>query len=196
MSSELDSVESYPPWNFKWVIKGELAIMGYPKSKENIKYLEENGIVHLVSLSPEKQPPFEYFPFNFRWTPIDVLEFEPPTMDQIVAFINTCKVAFFNKEPLAVHCRLGRGRSGTMAACYLVNFYNARPERAVTTIRMLQPGAIETYSQEKMVWAYYDLVRSREEEQLLEEVEAFIGRLPRPKWDFKLRPRRILDDLD
>lgn len=61
---------------------------------------------------------------------------------------------------------------------------------------MLQPGAIETYSQEKMVRAYYDIVRSKEEEQLLEEVEAFIGRLPRPKWDFKLRPRRIIDELD
>ena len=98
MSAELDSADPIASWNFKWVIKGELAIMGCPKSKENIKHLVDNGITHLVSLSPEKQPPFEYFPFHFRWTPIDVLEFEAPTMEQIIAFINTCKVAVFNKE--------------------------------------------------------------------------------------------------
>lgn len=97
-SAELDSVEGLAPWNFKWIVHGELAIMGYPKSKENIKYLVDQRIIHLVSLSPEKQPPFEFFPFNFRWTPIDVLEFQPPTNEQIQAFINTSMVALHNNE--------------------------------------------------------------------------------------------------
>ena len=98
-------------------------------------------------------------------------------------------------QALDINCRLGRGRSGTMAACYLVHFYKQRPEKAVTTIRLLQPGAVETYSQEKIVSAYYDIIRSREEENLMEEVEAFVNKLPRPKWDFKLRPRKIFDYL-
>ncbi|XP_014246548.1 dual specificity protein phosphatase 23-like isoform X2 [Cimex lectularius] len=165
-----------PPWNFKWVVKNELVIMGYPKNEANILYLVQQGITHLVSLSPEKQPPFEHFPFHFRWTPIDVLEFEPPTLSQIINFINICKTAHFNKESVAVHCRLGRGRSGVMAACYLVRFYEMRPEYACTSVRLLQPGAIETYSQERTVHAYYDYLRQGEKEPLDEKKHAMLMR--------------------
>ncbi|KAK9504203.1 hypothetical protein O3M35_010588 [Rhynocoris fuscipes] len=151
------------PWNFKWIIKKELAIMGYPKSEANVKYIVKEGITHLVSLSPEKQPSFEYFPNHIRWTPIDVLEFEPPSLEQIKSFIHVCKTALHNGEAVGVHCRLGRGRSGVMAACFLVHFYDQRPEYAVTNVRCRQPGAIETFSQERAVYKYYDYINTETE---------------------------------
>uniref|UniRef100_A0A0A9Z3N7 Dual specificity protein phosphatase 23 n=1 Tax=Lygus hesperus TaxID=30085 RepID=A0A0A9Z3N7_LYGHE len=163
--------ESYAPWNFKWVVKGELAVMGYPKNEANVNFIVEKGICHLVSLSPEKQPAFEYFPNQMRWTPIDVLEFEAPTLGQINAFMNIAKTGLFNKEAVGVHCRLGKGRSGVMAACYLVRFYDQRPEVAVTNIRLLTPGAIETMGQERAVHAYYDYIRGEEPVQINEEFE-------------------------
>lgn len=46
-----------------------------------------------------------------------------------------------------MHCRSGRGRTGVMAACYLVYFLNLTPERAITTLRLGRPGSIETYRQ-------------------------------------------------
>lgn len=89
--------EALAPWNFTWIVKRELAIMGYPKCKGNVKYLMQNNIGHLISLSPEKQPPFELFPNNFKWTPLDILEFEPPTPEQIQTFIR------ISRETLASH---------------------------------------------------------------------------------------------
>ncbi|BES95057.1 PTPc_DSPc [Nesidiocoris tenuis] len=166
--------EAYPPWNFKWVIKGELAVMGYPKNEANVNFLVEKGICHLVSLSPEKQPAFEYFPNHFRWTPIDVLEFEAPTLGQINAFMNIAKTGQFNKEAVGVHCRLGKGRSGVMAACYLVRFFDQLPEVAVTNIRLLQPGAIETLGQERSVREYYEYIRDEEPEKIDEGVHMLL----------------------
>jgi hypothetical protein len=86
--------DSLAPWNFRWVVKGELAIMGHLKSSPNVDYVfKDMGIRHLVSLSPEKQPPFEFFPNYVQWTPIDILQYEPPSIEQILVFINICRRA-------------------------------------------------------------------------------------------------------
>lgn len=54
---------------------------------------------------------------------------------------------------------MGRGRTGVMAACYLVHFMNIGPERAITNIRLMRPGSIETYEQERAVVKYHDYIR-------------------------------------
>lgn len=59
-------------------------------------------------------------------------------------------------QAVGVHCRMGRGRTGVMAACYLVKFQGQSPDSAIASIRRLRPGSIETYSQEKAVVAFYD----------------------------------------
>ncbi|PSN37355.1 Dual specificity protein phosphatase 23 [Blattella germanica] len=51
---------------------------------------------------------------------------------------------------------MGRGRTGVMAACYLVFFCNQTPERAIINIRLMRPGSIETEEQEKAVIKYSD----------------------------------------
>jgi ADP-ribosylglycohydrolase len=51
-----------------------------------------------------------------------------------------------------VHCRGGLGRGGTIAARLLVEL-GCEPERAVTAVRRVRPGAIETRAQERHVLA-------------------------------------------
>lgn len=65
----------------------------------------------------------------------------------------------FSSQVVGVHCRMGRGRAGVMAACYLVRFKDYTPERAITTIRVSRPGSIESYEQERIIHQYFDCVR-------------------------------------
>jgi ADP-ribosyl-[dinitrogen reductase] hydrolase len=49
---------------------------------------------------------------------------------------------------LAIHCRAGLGRSGTVAARLLIEL-GLDPEQAVARVRVARPGAIETPAQER-----------------------------------------------
>jgi ADP-ribosyl-[dinitrogen reductase] hydrolase len=49
-----------------------------------------------------------------------------------------------------VHCRGGLGRAGTIAARLLVEL-GMEPTKAITSVRAVRPGAIETREQEKFI---------------------------------------------
>src|ERR1035437_3310577 len=53
-------------------------------------------------------------------------------------------------ENLVLHCMVGLGRRGTIAARLLVEF-GVDPEKAIREIRMARPGSIETHEQEEYV---------------------------------------------
>jgi ADP-ribosyl-[dinitrogen reductase] hydrolase len=53
-------------------------------------------------------------------------------------------------EGLVVHCRGGLGRAGTVAARLLVELGEA-PARALSRVRAVRPGAVETQEQERYV---------------------------------------------
>ncbi|XP_046685165.1 dual specificity protein phosphatase 23-like isoform X1 [Homalodisca vitripennis] len=149
----------FPPWNFSWVVPDRLAAMAWPQTVASLDYIIQQGVRHLVTLSAEKLPPTHVFP-QLRHTVISVLEFEAPTLDQIKQFIAICEVEDQNNEAVGVHCRMGRGRTGVMAACYLVRFAAQTPERAITSLRLTRPGSVETYAQERVVLAYHDFLRA------------------------------------
>nr|XP_022907338.1 dual specificity protein phosphatase 23-like [Onthophagus taurus] len=85
-----EEVDSYPPWNFSWVVDNKLAAMAWPQNKENLRYIYEEGVRHLVTLSPEKLPPIEQFP-QLEWTSIPIEEFGAPTIKDILKFIDVCQ---------------------------------------------------------------------------------------------------------
>jgi ADP-ribosyl-[dinitrogen reductase] hydrolase len=52
----------------------------------------------------------------------------------------------------AMHCYAGLGRTGTVAARLLVE-HGARPDEAISLVRRIRPGSIETFEQETYVQA-------------------------------------------
>ena len=103
------------PWNFSWVDEKKLAGTSVPTTEGQMKALVSEGISHLVSLSPETPPaaaPVE----GLKITYIGVGDFEAPTPKQIRKFLKVCESAHARGEAVAVHCRRGRGRTGTVSA--------------------------------------------------------------------------------
>lgn len=90
-------VDAYPPLKFSWVIPKKIAAMAFPRNKENLKYLVNQGITHLVTLTAGKKPPVDDIS-RLRWSEVPVEEFETPNVDQVKKFIDVCKKSDKNGE--------------------------------------------------------------------------------------------------
>lgn len=90
-------VDAYPPLKFSWVIPKKIAAMAFPRNKENLKFLLNQGITHLVTLTAGKKPPVDDFA-RLRWSEIPIEEFELPTVEHVKKFIDVCKRADKNGE--------------------------------------------------------------------------------------------------
>eukprot|EP00092_Neocalanus_flemingeri_P024412 GFUD01026468.1.p1 GENE.GFUD01026468.1~~GFUD01026468.1.p1 ORF type:complete len:1011 (+),score=220.73 GFUD01026468.1:495-3527(+) len=145
------------PINFTWVIPDELCGMGWPKSRDQVRFLVDQGIDHLVTLSPEKIPPHYAFP-NLKHTLIPVEDFTGPTISEIQKFIEITDDARKEGEAVGVHCAEGRGRTGVMCACYLIYYYDMEPWDAIRIMRRQRPGSVERKVQEQTVERFYQLL--------------------------------------
>ena len=67
-------------------------------------------------------------------------------------------------EPVAVHCKAGLGRTGTVLACCLVT-QGASPEDAVQQLRLVNNYYIQTQAQEMFIRHYADYLRQHEAQE-------------------------------
>jgi len=46
------------------------------------------------------------------------------------------------KGVIAVHCKQGLGRTGTLIACYIMKHYNFTPSECIAFLRIQRPGSV------------------------------------------------------
>jgi protein-tyrosine phosphatase len=80
-------------------------------------------------------------------------DFSPPSLALLHHGVTAIEEALARGQRVAVHCRGGRGRSGTLLACLLVA-RGASPAEALVRVRHARPGAVETRGQEAAVRAF------------------------------------------
>lgn len=138
-------------YGFSWVIEGELAAMGRPDgSRGDLDELRAQGIGALVNLTYWDWPSGLLEAGGLTYLQLPIEEFSAPLQDQVDAFVRFCDENIRQRRAVAVHCLAGKGRTGTMIACYLVHGGMGAQE-AIDHIRLLRPGSIETDSQEDAV---------------------------------------------
>jgi len=140
-----------PPESFSWVAPDVLAAMAWPQNvRRTLEFLKDADIGVIVSLTetPLNSALVEEFGFEYHHLP--VRDFTAPSQAQVRRFIAIVKAARRAGKKVVVHCMAGRGRTGTMAACYLVSLGRDADE-ALREIRALRPGSVETREQEQVV---------------------------------------------
>lgn len=143
-----------PSAGFSWIVPGELAAMPLPGRNrpldQDAAYLEQEGIGVLISLTEEPPAATTLSSHSIEQRHLPVEDFAPPTQIQMTEFVSLVELSAANGVPVGVHCTAGLGRSGTMAAAYLVAT-GATADEAIETIRNLRPGSIETAAQEDAI---------------------------------------------
>lgn len=142
------------PRGFVWLLDGQLA--GTPKpgivgnTVIDLQDLRHAGITHLLSLTEVPFPPQLAKAQGLSCSALPMPDMEAPSIEDGKALCVWIDQLLQNQHSVAVHCKAGLGRTGTMLAMYFIwrgkGAINA--SAAITKIRSLNSGMIQSVSQE------------------------------------------------
>lgn len=163
------------PRFFRWIVPFQFAVMSTPRNAEDIDLLSSDfiGIRHVITLTEETPLPSEWFrrgkrPVTHTFMPIP--NYQPPSVEQMDLILRQFEDS--SKLPILIHCGGGKGRAGTVAACYIAAFgfgpvdfgrteLKMSAADAINSLRAIRPGSIETQQQEKFLHAWCSAVWKR-----------------------------------
>ncbi|RLE37372.1 hypothetical protein DRJ17_06740 [Candidatus Woesearchaeota archaeon] len=150
---------------YRWIINGKLAVsrMPYPHEIPELASIFDSVV---ILIEPHEYPGMSIQNYIRQWRSYGVEIYYNPTRDwwpphllELYNIVKWIKSRLDYGHKVLVHCMGGIGRSGTVAAAYLVYAHNYTPWDAVIRVRKKIPGALEVARQEKMVYDLYSLLK-------------------------------------
>ncbi|CAJ0965131.1 unnamed protein product [Ranitomeya imitator] len=171
--------------DFNWIVPGKfLAFSGpHPKSKiENgyplhapeayFPYFRKHNITAIIRLNKKVYDAKRFIDAGFDHYDLFFVDGSTPGDCIVRRFLNLCE----NTDgAMAVHCKAGLGRTGTLIACYIMKHYRFTHAEAIAWIRICRPGSIigpqQHFLEEKQAWLWLqgDLHRSKQKQIQLED---------------------------
>ncbi len=136
-----------------WLEEGRLLGCAYPRREAAIAGLARQGVSVLINLHERAHDPTRLARHGMEELHLPVADFTPPSPRQLDRGVAAIAEALAAGRRVAVHCAGGRGRTGTLLACYLVH-QGLDPDPAIARVREVRPGAVETLAQVAAVEAY------------------------------------------
>jgi atypical dual specificity phosphatase len=133
---------------FSWIEKPYLAALAKPRSEEELRWLRDNGIDVLISLTEEPPPRRLINQAGLILVHIPITDFAAPGQNDLNTAIEAILKAKESGLGAAVHCGAGLGRTGTILAGWYVHTGLSSTD-AISKVRQLRPGSIETPEQEE-----------------------------------------------
>jgi len=100
------------------------------------KALNIERVVRLNKASYNKK---RFTKFGFKFDDLYFLDGSNPSKDLVYTFI---ELAETTKKSIAVHCKAGLGRTGTLIGCYAIKTYGFLASEFIGWIRLARPGSI------------------------------------------------------
>ncbi|KAG8555966.1 hypothetical protein GDO81_017879 [Engystomops pustulosus] len=182
---EYEHYERVENGDFNWIVPGKfLAFSGpHPKSKiENgyplhapeayFPYFRKHNVTTIIRLNKKIYDAKRFIDAGFDHYDLFFVDGSTPSDGIVRRFLNLCE----NTEgAIAVHCKAGLGRTGTLIACYIMKHYRFTHAEAIAWIRICRPGSIigpqQHFLEEKQAWLWLqgDLHRSKQKQIQLED---------------------------
>ncbi|KAG7481153.1 hypothetical protein MATL_G00063990 [Megalops atlanticus] len=178
---EYEHYERAENGDFNWIVPGKfLAFSGpHPKSKiENgyplhapeayFPYFRKHNVTTIIRLNKKMYDAKRFTNMGFEHHDLFFVDGSTPNDAIVTKFMNICENA---EGAIAVHCKAGLGRTGTLIGCYMMKHYRLTAAEAIAWIRICRPGSVigpqQNFVEEKQasLWAEGDLYREKMKEQ-------------------------------
>jgi len=156
--------ESFGPRGFLWLLKGKLAGTPLPgvffEEDYDLKALQRVGITHLISTTQKPVSVEKLKLFNIEGNSFPVKDMGTPTLAQAIEVCEYIDTAIKNNGIVAIHCRAGLGRTGTVLALYLI-WKNSDALSALEKVRTTEPRWVQSEQQVKFLDTFSDYVNEK-----------------------------------
>jgi len=149
LSRRIKALFSDTPFNFGWVER-DIAVSGRPVTQSQVRWLHENGIRSILSLTEDRIPPIFLEGLDIVYEHIPIPDHEPPLIETIVKSITFIDRMRREGRPILIHCAAGQGRSGSIAAAYMMYSKGLNSKEAIDWIRSARPGSIDPVQEESL----------------------------------------------
>jgi atypical dual specificity phosphatase len=136
-----------------WLVPDRLLGCAYPRREAALAGLAEQGVSVTINLHERAHDPARLARHGLTEVHLPVRDFAAPTPEQLGQGVAAIEQAIAAGQVVAVHCGGGLGRTGTLLACYLTRLGRS-PAEAISEVRRVRPGSVETRAQVAAVEAY------------------------------------------
>lgn len=151
------------PRGFHWLLPGLLG--GTPRPgivsslEEDLRALGRVGIQALVGL--EEQQHFDIpGEVGICYLRFPIEDMSVPSLEEALRFCHEVELRLGARQPVAVHCRAGLGRTGTMLVCFLV-WRGAGALEALEQARAINPRWVQSEQQLQFLSQFESWLRGR-----------------------------------
>lgn len=144
-----------------WIVPDLLLACPYPAKPDGLDRLASMGIRRIINLTSRRHDPARLSALGLEEISLPVRDFTAPSLAILDAAVAAIAESHANAQAVAIHCRGGLGRTGTVAAAWLTT-QGLSAEEAIRRVRAVRPGSIETRRQEQAVHKFALRRASRE----------------------------------
>ncbi|XP_063083441.1 dual specificity protein phosphatase CDC14B isoform X3 [Cavia porcellus] len=151
----LDEYEHYEKaenGDLNWIIPDQFLAFCGPHSRSRLEsgyhqhspetyipYFKSHNITTVIRLNKRMYDAKRFTDAGFEHHDLFFADGSTPTDAIVREFLNICESA---EGAVAVHCKAGLGRTGTLIACYIMKHYRMTAAESIAWVRICRPGSV------------------------------------------------------